>query len=205
MKVLLIIALAINLIGCKKLIQDHELSFESDQVISKTTISENYGLPFSGNFPIIIKEKEYGEINLYPKTENDDFSVEVIADFSTFTGEVWDGFDPISRLPGNNSFPSWVSATELLRINIPTLSENVSLDLIFGKDEGYYFGITIGIKQVNDKYPEGLKASQEIARKSSKVPWAEIFIHGPQYDASGELSEDAGITILSSFSKNKIQ
>ena len=76
MKVLLIIALAINLVGCKKLIQDHELSFESDQVISKTTISENYGLPFSGNFPIIIQEQEYGEINLYPKTENDDFSVE---------------------------------------------------------------------------------------------------------------------------------
>ena len=204
MKVLLIIALAINLVGCKKLIQDHELSFESDQVISKTTISENYGLPFSGNFPIIIQEQEYGEVNLYPKTENDDFSVELIADFTTFTGDIWDGFDPITTLPGNNSFPSWIGAEELLKINIPTMSDNVTVDLIFGKDEGFYFGITIGIKQINDKYPEGLKASQEIAKKNSRVPWAEIFIHGPQYNSEGELTENAGITILSSFQKSKL-
>jgi hypothetical protein len=205
MKMFLIIGLILNFTGCKKLIQEHELSFESDQVISKTTISENYGLPFSGNFPLVINEQEYGEVNLYPKTDSDDFSVEIIADFSAFTGDVWDGFDPISKLPGNNSFPTWVSAENLLRINIPTLSDNVGVDLIFGKSDGYYFGITIGIKQINEKYPEGLKASQEIAKKSSKVPWAEIFIHGPQYDSEGNLSEDAGITILSSFAKNKVQ
>ena len=204
MKIFLLIALILNFTGCKKLIQGHELTFESDQVISKTTISENYGLPFSGNFPIIIQEQEYGEVNLYPKTENDDFSVELIADFTTFTGDIWGGFDPIMTLPGNNSFPSWVGAKELLKINIPTMSDNVTVDLIFGKDENFYFGITVGIKQINDKYPEGLKASQEIAKKNSRVPWAEIFIHGPQYNSEGELTENAGITILSSFQKSKL-
>ena len=204
MKSILLIALIFNMVGCKKVIEDHELSFASNQVISTTTISKSYGLPFSGNFPIDIKDKNYGEINLYPKTANDDFQVEVIADFTTFDGDVWDGFDPIESLPGNNRFPTWMQTTSLLKINIPTFNENISIDLLFSKSDKFYFGLTLGIKKINDKYPEGLKASQEIARKSSETPWAEVFIHGPTYDENGDVIENAGITIVSSFSKSKI-
>ena len=204
MKSIILIALILNIVGCKKVIEDHELTFASNQVISTTTIAKNYGLPFSGNFPVDIKDKNYGEINLYPKTSNDDFQVEIIADFTTFDGEVWDGFDPIGTLPGNNSFPTWMKTESLLRINIPTFNENISLDLLFSKSDKFYFGLTLGIKKINDKYPEGLKASQEIARKNNKVPWAEVFIHGPVYDGSGDVVENAGISIISSFSKSKI-
>ena len=204
MKALILTALALNLVGCKKVIEDHELTFASNQIISTTTIAKNYGLPFSGNFPIDIKEENYGEVNLYPKTNNDDFQVEVIADFTAFDGDVWDGFDPIDRLPGNNSFPTWIKAESLLKISIPTFSENITVDLLFSKADKFYFGLTLGIKKINSKYPEGLKASQEIARKSSETPWAEVFIHGPSYNPDGEVVENAGITIVSSFSKSKI-
>ena len=205
MRVLLLLFLSIHLIGCQTIIENHELDFEANQVISRTTISDKFGLPFTGNFPLIIKEKEYGEVNLFPKTESDPFIVETIADFSTFQGDVWDGFGPINRLPGNTTFPSWVKAKELLKIDIPTNNDSFGVELIVGKEERFYFGIHVTIKAINDAYPQGLKASQEISRRDGKdYPWAEIFIHGPTPNDESEEIEDAGIVILSSFGKNEI-
>jgi hypothetical protein len=93
----------------------------------------------------------YGEVNLYPKTSNDDFQVEVIADFAAFDGEVWDGFEPIGDLPGNNRFPAWMKVETLLKISIPTFSENITVDLLFSKADKFYFGLTLGIKKINNK------------------------------------------------------
>ena len=169
MKSILLIALILNMVGCKKVIEDHELSFASNQVISTTTIAKNYGLPFSGNFPVDIKDKNYGEINLYPKTSSDDFQVEVIADFTTFDGDVWDGFDPIESLPGNNRFPTWMQTTNLLKINIPTFNENISLDLLFSKSDKFYFGLTLGIKKSTINTLKDLKHHKRLLGKVAKL------------------------------------
>ena len=200
-KIFIILCL-FTFISCKGIIKDHELSIGDNQIISRTSFDEKFGLPFSGNFPIIIKDVDYGAIDLAPKTQNDDFSVITTADLSSFNSEVWDGFRPINQLPNGNSFPSWVSAKELITISVPTLTELFSLDLLVGADnERFYIGIDINIQAIDQYYPEGLNVSQDIKNRNSEYPYASVYAYGPMYDEDGNKIENSGITILSSFKK----
>ncbi len=197
-----IIACLLTLVSCKGIIKDHDLSIGDNLITSTTSFDEKFGLPFSGNFPIIIKEVDYGAIDLAPKTQNDDFSVIVTADLSSFNSEVWDGFGPINQLPSGNSFPSWVSASELIVISIPTLTQLFSLDLLVGVDsERFYIGIDLNIQAIDQYYPEGLNISQDIKNRNSEYPYASVYAYGPRYDEDGNKVENSGITILSSFKK----
>ena len=189
-------------ISCNGIIDDHKLSIGENQIVSTTIFNEKFGLPFSGNFPVIIKDVDYGSIDLAPKTQIDDFSVSVRADLSSFNSEVWSGFGPITSLPGGSRFPTWVGAEELTLISIPTFTELFSVDLIIGMDVSrFYVGIDINIKAIDQYYPEGLNIAQDVKNKDSEYPFASIFAYGPQYDEEGNKISNSGITILSSFGK----
>jgi len=200
-KLTIIISLFI-LVSCNGVVNDHKISVAENQIISTTIFSEKFGLPFSGNFPVIIKEVDYGSIDLAPKTEIDDFSISVRADLSSFNSEVWDGFSPISTLPNGSSFPSWLSIDELIKISIPTFSETFKIDLLFSMDQSrYYFGINMSIQAIDQYYPEGLNISQDIKNKDSKYPYATIHAYGPTFDEDGTKIQNSGLTILSSLKK----
>ena len=199
-KAFLLIAL-FSLVSCKGIISDHNLSIETNQIISTTTFAEKFGLPLSGNFPFTIKEVNYGNVDLAAKTDVDDFTIRVTADLSAFNSEIWQGFGPISALPNGSAFPSWVAVTKLIQIFIPTFTELFSSSLLVAKkDNRLYIGIDLKIQSVDQYYPEGLNISQEVKNKESSYPFASIYAYGPQYDESGNKISNSGVTILSSFS-----
>ena len=191
-----------SLISCRGIINDHFLEIEDNQIISTSSFSDKFGLPFSGNFPIIIKEVDYGAVDLLPKTQSDDFSIRVTADLSSFNSDLWDGFGPIENLPNGAEFPVWVETNELIEISIPTFTDLFSLDLIVGLSaERFYVGINLNIKAIDEYYPEGLNISQEIKNNGSRYPYAAIYAYGPTYDDNGQKVQNSGITVLSSFEK----
>ena len=201
-KRLLLILSLFALISCKGIITNHDVEIQENQIISTSEFSEKFGLPFSGNFPIIIKEVDYGSIDLAPKTENDDFSVSIRADLSSFNSEIWDGFGPITTLPNGSAFPTWVGARELIEIAIPTFTELFSIRLLVGLDDArIYVGMDLSIDALDQYYPEGLNISQEVRNKESNYPFASIWAYGPTYDENGDKVKNSGLTILSSFNK----
>ena len=198
-RIAILIAL-FSLVSCKGIISDHQLDIQNNQIISTTIFTEKFGLPFSGNFPIIIKDVDYGEINLLPKTVEDEFSINIAADLSSFTGDVWDGFGPISRLPNGESFPSWLGTDNLISISIPTLTELFSFDLLVqSKNDRIFIGLNLNIQAVDQHYPEGLNISQEIQNRNSNYPYAAIYLYGPKYNENGDKIKNSGLIILSSF------
>ena len=198
----LIFSALMTLISCKGIIKDHEISFGENQVISTTRFDDKFGLPFSGNFPIVIKEIEYGAVDLAPKTEVDDFSIILTADLSSFESDIWDGFGPIDTLPNGNPFPQWITVSELLQISIPAFTELFSINLLVGFDDNrVYIGIDLNIEAVDQVYPVGLNISQDVKNKNSDYPFASIYAHGPEYDQDGNKLKKGGLTILSSFQK----
>ena len=202
---MLLLLLSSSLVGCKNVLESHRLSFKDNKVISTTTISEKYGLPFSGNFPLDIKELNYGQINLFPKTDKDNFKVEVEANFEVFNNDIWKGFGPIFLLPNRDPFPSWLNAPNLIKINIPTFTNSFELFLLVNVTDKIYIGLDIEIKSLNESFPEGLKISQDVKlNKEQKKPFASIFAYGPLRDSEDQIIKDSGITILSSFSKSRM-
>ena len=202
LKRLLVIMSLLSLVSCKGIINDHTLEIEDNQIISTSYFSEKFGLPFSGNFPIIIKEVDYGSVDLAPKTDVDDFSIAIRADLSSFNSEVWDGFGPITTLPNGSSFPAWLGAEELINIAIPTFTELFSIRLLVGMDqERLYVGLDLSIDALDQYYPDGLNISQDIKNKESSFPYASIWAYGPSYDQDGNKIKNSGLTILSSFNK----
>lgn len=190
------------LVSCNGIVDDHKISIGDNQIISTTIFNEKFGLPFSGNFPVIIKDVEYGSFDLAPKTTIDDFSVSVTVDLSSFNSDVWDGFSPITQLPNGSNFPAWVSINQLIRISIPTFTDSFKVELLFGMDDDrYYFGTALNIQAIDQYYPVGLNISQEIKNKDSKYPYAAIYAYGPIFDENGEKIKNSGIIILSSLKK----
>ena len=200
-KIIILVSLSL-VVSCKGIIKDHELTIKENQIISTTIFDEKFGLPFSGSFPVIIKDIYYGEIGLAPKTANDDFSVSIISDLSSFNSDVWDGFGPITTLPNGSGFPQWVGADELIQISIPTFTELFAIQILFGLDnDRFYVGLDLNIDAVDEIYPEGLNISQEVKNKKSPYPFAAIYVYGPVFDQDREKLQNGGMTILTSFKK----
>lgn len=196
MKKLLVIALSSLFLftSCKeenKPIQSLDVKVGQNTITTQLNLSDKYALPFEGEFDINIKGKNYGNVYVKEKTDDSPFRIGVVADFTVFTSDVWDGFEPTRTLPNGDPIPGWITPYELLRVGIPNQSGKYRTNVYAGYFDPYYVGVSVELSFLDDHYPSGLQILQHF-QKDGEI-WGTATLFGPTRDSDGNVLQHGGI------------
>lgn len=189
---LLFILPLLFLAGCKNQpIESFDVIVGQNTLTAQLSLSDDYALNIDASFPIMIKGDYYGHMFVTPKIGNSPFHLGLTADFSVFTSDVWDGFEPVTSLPNGDPLPHWIGPYELIRANIPNPSDIFDVSLYGTIDKPFYLGMTLSLNILDENYPEGLQVIQNFGKDGKN--WGAVVLFGPTRDANGEIIEQGGI------------
>lgn len=186
--------------GCRDRspVESFDVTVGENSITTEVNLSDSFALELDGFVPVSIKGKDYGHIFLSSKTDEKPFSVGLLVDFSIFTSDAWDGFEPVTTLPSGDPIPGWITPYELIRVDIPSFSSRFDLNLYGGYYNPYYVGTTVSLNFLDDYYPEGLQIFQNF-RKDGEI-WGTVALYGPTRDSDGEIIDHGGIFFVLSVS-----
>tara|TARA_R110002072_G_scaffold276051_1_gene437367 strand:+ start:98179 stop:98946 length:768 start_codon:yes stop_codon:yes gene_type:complete len=181
-----------------KPIQSLDVKVGENSITAQLNINDRYALTIDGEFPINIKGNNYGEVYVKSKNEDNPFRVGLLADFTVFTSDAWDGFEPTDRLPNGDPIPGWITPYELLRVGIPNNSGKYKMNVYGGYFNPYYIGVSVDLSFLDDHYPSGLQILQHF-QKDGEI-WGTATLYGPTKDSDGNITQHGGIFFVLSAS-----
>jgi hypothetical protein len=183
--------------SCKKVVEGFNVSVGQNDVTTVVSLTDDYALALSGEYPIVVKDVHYGNLFLNGATTNSPFQLGVTAKFDMFTSDTWEGFGTTNTLPNGDPMPGWITPYELVAVDIPSFSPHFDLILYVGYQSPYYLGLAISLNVLDNHYPEGLSVSQSF-KKDGKI-WGTVHLFGPSRDSDGNVVTHGGVFFAATF------
>lgn len=196
------ICLLFFLVGCKKIIDSVSLNVGSNSVTTNINFSDDFDFDVSNSVDIDIKDVNYGTVGIDGATDDKPFSAYLTANLDMFYSQVWEGFAPVTTLPNDEPLPRWITPNDLVRFEIPNFSKELDLAVYVGYHKPYYIGIALGLKILDEHFPEGLALSQ--ALRISKKLYGQAIGYGPKKDSDGSIIKHGGLFVILGFGTENI-